>query len=246
MRLPELVGGGRCTIRRLDESSVEAFADFLLGLRTRHWSLTSSAHQRRPLDIPMPNIADLLALEADETRIGTFLLRRGEAILGSLCLDYSKDWTSVVFSNAEADPTIQRRGIFAICLARPCFLAAMDLGVSTFTMTTWAFNRKAFPLYAKAGFRIVPNTSVSLVSFLPMLFRCYGHLFANDLKRFIGTHVPAATRGGFLESGEPCDVYPYSWTSGLDCDVQVERTSGAVHIVDHSRSQTFCHEEVQI
>lgn len=235
MTLSPVVDSKQYEIRRLDEGSVEQFADFLENLRSRSWSLTSSAYQRKPSSVSRPDAEALLAAESDADRIGTFLLLRRGQVLGSVNLDYSQDRTSVVFSNAEADPAIQRRGVVAMCLLRPCFLAAMDLDVSTFQMTTWWFNRKAFPLYAKAGFRIVPGTSVTLISFLPALFRCYGHRFDGCPRRFLDHHLPGDIRGQ-VEPGTSEVVYGYGWRSGLRREVRVDHRTGSVRVVNPDES----------
>ena len=247
MIAPRTSSGPGYVIRRLDSQTGEPFARFLSRLRSDHWSLTSSAHLRKPKRVESPDPEQLLEAERAAGRIGTYLLEKDSRILGSLCLDYSADRSAVVFSNAEADPSIQRRGVFAICLARPCFLSAMDLDVSTFAMTTWAFNRKAFPLYAKAGFRAVPETSVTFVSFFPVLFRCLSHEFRGSTRRFLDEHTPQKTRSGISGSGVPCTVYPYAWRSGLQCDVQVEKDSGATHLVrlSHGISSSITREVVQ-
>ena len=218
------------SVKRLDTASVDAFAAFLLKMRHNHWSLTSSAYQRKPVTVTVPSSEELIRNESTCSRIGTFLLFRGTAILGSLQLDYTPDYTSVVFSNAEADVRIQRRGIFAKCLGRRCVVEGMKLDVQFFEMTTWAFNRKAFPLYAKAGFRIVPGSSVRLVNFFPLLFRDLSAQFDGCIETFIDDHL-SGNLFGQSASGTVV-LYPYEWRGGLRRNVLFDAATRELCIVD--------------
>lgn len=221
---------GRYRVQKLNTGSVDAFAAFLLEMRKKHWSLTSSAYQRKPAAVTAPSPEELIRDESSCLRIGTFLLFRGFRIVGALQLDYTRDRTSVIFSNAEADVRIQRRGIFAMCLGRRCVIEAMKLDVQSFEMTTWAFNRKAFPLYAKAGFRIVPRSSVRLVNFLPRLFRDFSDRFDGCVETFLDDHLSGILYG--RPASGTIVVYPYEWRGGLRRNVLFDSAMRDIRIFD--------------
>lgn len=209
----------RYRIERLGPETADRYAAFLRTMRRDHWGLTSSAFTRRPERLKDPDPVQLVLEESAASRIGTFVLLRHGVVQGGLRLDYSSDRRSVVFSGAEALPGIQRRGILAACLARPCLASALDLDVTTFQMTTWWFNRKAFPLYDKAGFRIVPNTSVILVSFFPLLYRHLREAFGHNPMRFVNAHLTGNLNPTFRDDST---VYRYAWDNGLELEVVAE------------------------
>ncbi len=117
-----------------------------------------------------------------------------------------------------------------MCLGRRCVIEAMKLDVLSFEMTTWAFNRKAFPLYAKAGFRIVPGSSVRLVNFLPSLFRDLSNRFNRCVETFIDDHL-SGTLYGRPTSGSIV-VYPYEWRGGLKRHVLFDSERRDIRIFD--------------
>jgi len=74
----------------------------------------------------------------------------------------------VGFLNVE--PAFQGRGI-GRRLLRAAVDRAIEEGVDRIDIDTWGGNLKALPLYKKMGFFWVPETSVHMVNFIPIVLR---------------------------------------------------------------------------
>ena len=93
-------------------------------------------------------------------------------------------------------------------------------------MTTWSFNRKGFRLYARAGFRVVPNTSVELVNFLPTIWANAPDGLFGGLAQFVNDLKPDFFRADqTILSSEL--LYRYEWRRGqVACTVRSSTDTG--------------------
>lgn len=156
---------------RFAADDAQDLAAFLNWLRVRHWTLTSLAYQREPAEKPIATARELIEADRSAQRIGTFLLRKGDAIIACVVVDErEEDGRRVaVFSGAETHPEFQRRGTFWRWLGIPLIRAFCHGSYDRLEAVTWALNRKGIPAYERFGFRRVPGEGLSLVNYLPML-----------------------------------------------------------------------------
>lgn len=146
---------------------------FLNELRQQHWSLTSSAYQRKPERVSLLTAEALLQEQREHPhRIGYYLLRhRGRLIAAMKIDDKFGDGQVAVFSDLETHPDFQRRGITWFGLTDPCLRQVIDMDFQRLELVTWVFNRKGLPLYKRCGFRTVPGTSLLMENYLPLIIR---------------------------------------------------------------------------
>ena len=148
----------------------DELAHFLNELRGKHWTLTSSAYQRKPAHIAKLTGDGLLKESSEHPhRIGHYLLRHNNRIVASLKIDDKfGDGRVAVLSDLEVHPDFQRRGILWFHF-RPCLRRVIESDFEMLEGVTWVFNRKGIPLYKRLGFRAVPGTSLLMENFMPMI-----------------------------------------------------------------------------
>ena len=209
-------------------TDASALAIFLNHLRKNHWSLTSSAYQRKPEPVPLVGEDDLIRDNVKRNRIGTFLLRREDQIISMLQVDDKHgDGRVAVFSGAETLPEFQRRGIFWRSLGIPCIRRLCAKGFDRIDAITWTFNRKGIPVYKRMGFRAVPGTSLVMENYFPLIVRHPSTRSYFDRYDFIQTLHNRRSYGYDAVDLDGLRVFEYQWKSGeerlrvlIDCQRQ--------------------------
>lgn len=160
------------TLSRFQSEDAEEVAAFLNELRQQHWSLTSSAYQRKPERVPLLTAEALLQEQRDHPhRIGYYLLRHRGRLIASMKIDDKHgDGRVAVGADLETHPAFQRRGIPWFHLL-PCLRQVIEMDFQWVELVTWVFNRKGLPLYKRCGFRAVPGTSLLMENYLPLIIR---------------------------------------------------------------------------
>ena len=128
----------------------------------------------------------------------------------------------------SAHPDWHGRGI-GRDLLKAALVRTVALGYSRVDLNTWAGNLKAVPLYKKSGYFWVPETSVRMENFLPLIFRLapaqdfFAHAdWYRDFRRDLAL-APDEEKRGTLQ------VYTYAWEAGeRRLKVTVDRASRGV------------------
>ncbi len=122
-------------------------------------------------------------------------------------------------------PAFQKRG-YARDLLRRSLERTMQGGYDRLDLHTWAGNMLAVPLYKKSGYFWVPDTSVHMENYLPLLLR------TPFLADFFATHDWYATQTRDLSVQEDdvtignTHVYPYRWDAdGLTYEATIDAES---------------------
>lgn len=160
------------TLSSFQPHDAEEVAIFLNELRQQHWSLSSSAYQRKPEHIPSLTTEALLKEQHEHPhRVGHYILRCKGRIIASMKIDDKfGDGQVAVCADLETHPAFQRRGIPWFRLL-PCVREVIEMDFQRVELVTWVFNRKGIPLYKRCGFRAVPGTSLLMENYLPILIR---------------------------------------------------------------------------
>ncbi len=160
------------TLSRFQPQDAEEVAAFLNELRQQHWSLTSSAYQRKPECVSLLTAETLLQEQREHPhRIGYYLLRHRGRLIASMKIDDKfGDEQVAVCAELETHPAFQRRGIPWFRLL-PCVRQVIEMDFQWIELVTWVFNRKGLPLYKRCGFRVVPGTSLLMENYLPLIIR---------------------------------------------------------------------------
>src|SRR5204863_8162004 len=95
----------------------------------------------------------------------------GEVAVGYCSLfEYTSEVTTAYVGVLSAHPAWHGKGI-----GRDLLKAALErtvaLGYDRLDLNTWAGNLKAVPLYKKSGYFWVPDTTVKMENYLPLIFR---------------------------------------------------------------------------
>ncbi len=192
-------------------------ASFLNNLRQNHWTLTSLAYLHQPDVIPQATAEELIQVEAQPNRIGTFLLKHNGRIISVLQLDDKYgDGKIAVFSSVETHPDYQRRGTFWRHLLNPCLQQICEMGYDRLEAITWTFNRKGIPLYKRIGFRAVPGTSLIMENYFPLILK---HPAVQDFfsrHDYIRTLQNERSYGYDSLNMNELDVFEYRWKSQED------------------------------
>lgn len=128
----------------------------------------------------------------------------------------------------SAHPDWHGRGI-GRDLLKAALVRTVALGYSRVDLNTWGGNLKAVPLYKKSGYFWVPETSVRMENFLPLIFRLapaqdfFAHAdWYRDFRRDLAL-APDEEKRGTLQ------VYTYAWEAGeRRLKVTVDRASRGV------------------
>lgn len=197
-----------------DPSEAQSLADFLNDLRKNHWALTSLAYLRRPDSIPIIRAEELVQVEAQPNRIGTFLLKHNGRIISMLQLDDKYgDGKIAVFSGVETLPDYQRRGTFWRHLLNPCLRQVCTMGFERLEAITWTFNRKGIPFYKRIGFRAVPGTSLIMENYFPLILKHPATRTYFERHDYIRTLQNKRSYGYDNIEIHGLDVFEYRWKS---------------------------------
>jgi len=109
----------------------------------------------------------------------------------------------------------------------------VQLGYSRLDLNTWAGNLKAVPLYKKSGYFWVPDTTVKMENYLPLIFRLppaqafFGTAdWYADFKRDLSVRQDDEKRGN-------AQVYTYTWErAGKRLSVVVDRRAKGVAAIE--------------
>lgn len=157
---------------KLNSDNAEEFARFLNRMRDEHWSLSSQGFRTKPTQAEPANARALVRGERHPNRVGTFILKCDGNVIASVQVDEKQDDGRVaVMSAAETAPLFQRRGTFWRQLALPVIRVLCSGSFDRIEAVTWTLNRKGIPVYKRFGFRAVPNTSLLMENYLPLIAR---------------------------------------------------------------------------
>ena len=204
------------TLSRFQPQDAEEVAAFLNELRQEHWSLTSSAYQRKPERVPLLTAEALLQEQREHPhRIGYYLLRQRGRLVASMKIDDKfGDGQVAVFSDLETHPDFQRRGITWFGLTDPCLRQVIDMDFQRLELVTWVFNRKGLPLYKRCGFRAVPGTSLLMENYLPLIIRHPALMPYFQRYDYIKTLVNKRSYGYDHLKCHDLYVFRYQWQAG--------------------------------
>ncbi len=217
MTMPNVSETSAFTLSSFRPEDADEVATFLNELRQQHWTLTSSAYQRKPERLPVLTGEALLQESREHPhRIGHYLLRHKGRIIASLKIDDKfGDGRVAVCSDLETHPDFQRRGIAWFHLS-PCVRRVIEMDYQWVEILTWVFNRKGIPLYKRGGFRAVPGTSLLMQNYLPMIIR---HPALRPYFRrhdYVKTLVCQRSYGYDHLSYHDLSVFQYRWRAGAE------------------------------
>lgn len=203
---------------KLNPDNAEEFAQFLNWMRDQHWSLSSQGYRTKPSHVEPITARDLLRDEGRPNRVGTFILKCDGAVIASVRVDERHDDGRIaIMSAAETAPLFQRRGTFWRQLGLPVIRVLCSGTFDRIEALTWPFNRKGIPVYKRFGFRAVPDSSLLMENYLPLIARhpdLCSYFSETDLLRALTT-----TRSyGYDDvtcGGMSAFVYEWSGPAGL-------------------------------
>jgi RimJ/RimL family protein N-acetyltransferase len=124
--------------------------------------------------------------------------------------EYTGEVDTAYVGTLSAHPEWHGKGV-GRDLLRAALARTVELGYSRLDLNTWAGNLKAVPLYKKSGYFWVPDTTVKMENYLPLIFRLPAarEFFATadwyrDFKRDLSLRQDDEKRGNV-------EVYTYRW-----------------------------------
>ncbi len=189
----------------------------------------STAARVRQEQRDLNTLATLIAWRPDPTT--------GEARAAGYCslFEYTAEAGAAYVGTLSVHPAFQGQGI-GRDLLKVALERTVALGYTRLDLNTWAGNLKAVPLYKKSGYFWVPETSVKMENYLPLIFRL-GPAQAffreadwyRDLVRDLSVR-PDEERLGKLE------VYTYLWQHhGRRLKVVIDRRAKGIVGVETER-----------
>ncbi|MAG34996.1 MAG: hypothetical protein CL878_01905 [Dehalococcoidia bacterium] len=148
---------------------------------------------------------------AEERLIETYLAIADDQVAGYCSLSEDTDdlqaaWVPLL----NVSPQFQGRGLgrdlLKRALAHTCELGHQRLGLGT-----WAGNLKSIPLYKKTGFFWVPDTSVTMLNFLPLLFALQPVQEFLDGADWYATKVRDLSAQPDKEKRGKIEIFTYVW-----------------------------------
>ena len=152
-----------------------------------------------------------------------------ERAVGYLTLyEYTGELDTAYVGILSAHPAWHGQGV-GRDLLRLALERTVQLGYSRLDLNTWAGNLKAVPLYKKSGYFWVPDTTVKMENYLPLIFRLPAaqRFFERadwyaDLKRDLSVRPDDERRGS-------AQVYSYRWErDGRALTVVIDRRAKGV------------------
>ncbi|MYB68693.1 MAG: hypothetical protein F4X75_09325 [Gemmatimonadetes bacterium] len=213
---------------RLDEADELAF--FLNDLRQNHWTLTSSAYQRKSRDIPLTTAEELLHEQDKHPSLEYNILRhKGQIIAASKVRDKHGDGRVAYGSDLDVHPDFQRSAAVSAELLVPCLRRLCEEGnYQWLELVTWVLNRKGIPLFKRGGYRVVPGTSLLMANFLPLILRHPASRFYLQGQDYLRALVSERSYGYDNMRYQGLDVFRYKWD---------DRAKGLEVLIDFSRRQ---------
>ena len=157
---------------KLNSDNAQDFARFVNWIRDEHWSLSSQGYRTKPSPVEPVTARALVRDERRLNRVGTFILKYEGAVIASVQVDEKQDDGRVaIMSAAETAPRFQRRGTFWRQLGLPVIRVLCSGSFDRIEAVTWVFNRKGIPVYKRFGFRAVPDSSLLMENYLPLIAR---------------------------------------------------------------------------
>jgi RimJ/RimL family protein N-acetyltransferase len=138
------------------------------------------------------------------------------------------DATAAYVGTLSAHPDWHGKGI-GRDLLKAALVRTVALGYTRLDLNTWAGNLKAVPLYKKSGYFWVPDTSVRMENYLPLIFRLapaqgfFQHAdWYRDFRRDLTVQPDE-------EKQDKLEVYTYTWEhEGRRLRVVIDRRSKGV------------------
>ena len=203
------------------------YRDFVSLIRNRDWVLSAAAYRKQP-----QGISDGVDLARNDR---AYLLKSETGIVGSLVTRHYPDQDVIEFRDAEMDIAYQRGGLFARSLGERVLRETCHGSSSTLTLTTWPFNRKAIPLFKRAGFRGTPGTSLVMLNFIPMILRHYVAKCYFSRNDFIRTLESERSYGYDDHDLNGLSVFNYVWSTSVErLRVDVDWQRREIVRVEHS------------
>jgi RimJ/RimL family protein N-acetyltransferase len=152
-----------------------------------------------------------------------------ERAVGYLTLyEYTSELDTAYVGILSAHPAWHGQGV-GRDLLRLALERTVQLGYSRLDLNTWAGNLKAVPLYKKSGYFWVPDTTVKMENYLPLIFRLpaaqrfFEHAdWYGDLKRDLSIRPDDERRGN-------AQVYTYRWErDGRALTIVIDRRAKGV------------------
>src|SRR5829696_7793570 len=146
--------------------------------------------------------------------------------------EYTGEVDTAYVGTLSAHPEWHGRGV-GRDLLRAALERTVALGYSRLDLNTWAGNLKAVPLYKKSGYFWVPDTTVKMENYLPLIFRLPAarEFFATadwyrDFKRELSLRQDDEKRGAI-------EVYTYRWErDGRRLEVVIDRRAKGITAVE--------------
>ena len=154
---------------------------------------------------------------------------REERAVGYCSLfEYTGETDTAYVGTLSAHPDWHGKGV-GRDLLRAALERTVELGYLRLDLNTWAGNLKAVPLYKKSGYFWVPDTTVKMENYLPLIFRLpaaqeffkYADWY-RDFKRDLSVRQDDEKRGNV-------EVYTYRWErDGRSLTVVIDRRAKGV------------------
>ncbi len=159
-----------------------------------------------------PHTAERVRREhAEERLIETYLAFADGQVAGYCSLgDDSNDPQAAWIPLLNVSPQFQGRGLGRDLLKR-ALAHTCELGYQRLSLGTWAGNLKSIPLYKKTGFFWVPDTSVRMQNFLPLLFALQPVQEFLDGADWYATQVRDLSASPDKEKRGKIEVFTYVW-----------------------------------
>ena len=146
--------------------------------------------------------------------------------------EYTAEQNTAYVGTLSAHPAWHGRGV-GRDLLRVALERTVALGYARLDLNTWAGNLKAVPLYKKSGYFWVPDTTVKMENYLPLIFRIpaaqefFQHAdWYRDFKRDLSVRPDDEKRGNV-------EVYIYAWErDGRSLTVVIDRRAKGVTALD--------------
>lgn len=160
--------------------------------------------------------------------------RSGEERAVGYCslFEYTGELDTAYVGTLSAHPSWHGKGV-GRDLLRIALQRTVELGYARLDLNTWAGNLKAVPLYKKSGYFWVPDTTVKMENYLPLIFRLppaqafFRHAdWYADFKRDLTVRQDDEKRGA-------TQVYIYRWErDGRRLEVVIDRQAKGVAAIE--------------
>ena len=154
--------------------------------------------------------------------------------------DNSNDPPATWIPLLNVSPQFQGRGLGRDLLKR-ALAHTCELGYQRLSLGTWAGNLKSIPLYKKTGFFWVPDTSVVMQNFLPLLFALRPVQEFLDGADWYATQVRDLSARPDKEQRGKIEVFTYVWRrDGRELRATIDRRARGVLALETDQWAILC------